>query len=421
MTMKDNTAVNVELLSKKYNVYSAAEKKDDTLRDLFMNTVKNYGHRGLKKSSKEFWAMKDVSFSVEKGEVLGIIGKNGAGKSTLLKMLSRVVTPTSGTFTINGTYSSLLEVGTGFHQELSGRENVYFNGSLLGMSKAQIDKQFEKIVDYSEIREFIDMPVKRYSSGMSVRLGFAIAANLDSDVMIIDEALAVGDAAFRAKSQEVMKKRATSGKTILFVSHSLGAIQQICDRVIYLENGQLVAEGKPREMIELYLGNTIKKYHTSWHNKNPINSQKTSPRKMVLETKQNKEVKETTVHKGDFLQAYCEISVPTAKKGTSIALSILNESNTIVMRTALEDTTQSYELEADIYKFRVEIPTHLLKEGDYFVAFDIAEQHKGRLVHPVNTDAKTRFTVINSTKTPPSFNPSFDGVIRPIITWNRVD
>lgn len=421
--MKDSDiALEVNNLSKKYTLYRGDTGKTDTLRDKIGNRIKRSAQVNQQTHKEEFWALKDVSFKVKKGEVLGVIGRNGAGKSTLLKMLAKVVTPTSGDFSIKGTFSSLLEVGTGFHQELTGRENVYFNGALLGMNKAEISRQFDKIVEYSEIGQFIDTPVKRYSSGMNVRLGFAIAANLDSDVMIIDEALAVGDAAFRAKSQEVMKKRATSGKTVLFVSHSLGAIQDICDRVIYLEKGRLIAEGTPKEMIELYLGNTVKNYDKVWENKNPIHPEKTSPRKMVLQDKDGSPLEYSSVEYSKGLQVYCEINVPKESRGLSVGLSVLNESNAVLFRTALTDQQDGQSLlNEGLNKLRVTLPLDILKEGDYLVAFDIDQQHKGRLVHPINTDAKTRFTLVNDSTRPETWNASYDGAVKPLLKWEKVD
>lgn len=418
--MKDDIAVEVHNLSKKYKLYHGDTGKTDTLRDRIMGGIKRTSHITRNAHQEDFWALKDVSFQVKKGEVLGIIGRNGAGKSTLLKMLSKVVNPTEGHFSINGTSSSLLEVGTGFHQELTGRENVYFNGALLGMTKKQIDQQFDKILAYSEIEQFIDMPVKRYSSGMSVRLGFAIAANLDSDVMIIDEALAVGDAAFRAKSQEVMKKRATSGKTVLFVSHSLGAIQQICDRVIYLEKGRFVADGTPKEMIELYLGNTVKNYGITWKNKNTLHPTKTSPRLMELRHENGKPLKYSSVSYREGIEVYCEINVPKLSEGLSVGISLLNEANTVVFRSALTDQDNGKELlHEGMNRLKVTLPLEVLKEGDYVVAFDIDQQHRGRLVHPINSDAKTRFTLVHDDSRPLLWNPAYEGVVKPLLTWEK--
>jgi len=201
-----------------------------------------------------FWALRDVSFTVAPGQVVGIVGSNGAGKSTLLKVLSRIVEPTSGRAVLRGSVRSLLEVGTGFHPELTGRENIYLNGAILGMKKTEIDRQFDAIVAFAEIERFLDTPVKRYSSGMYVRLAFAVAAHLQPEILIVDEVLAVGDAAFQAKCLGTMGRVASEGRTILFVSHNMAAVQQLCQRVLLLQDGQIHYDGGPREGIHRYLG-----------------------------------------------------------------------------------------------------------------------------------------------------------------------
>ncbi len=226
------------------------------LRDVFAGILmKPFKWLKIKVSAPDvFWALKDINFEVHKGEVLGIIGSNGAGKSTLLKVLSRITYPTTGEVRIKGMVSSLLEVGTGFHPELSGRENVYLNGSVLGMTRKEIRKKFDDIVSFAGVEEFIDMPIKRYSSGMQVRLAFAVAAHLDPDILIVDEVLAVGDAAFQKKSLAKMERvTRTHGRTILFVSHNMNAITRLCKRVIWLDEGKIRMEGSANKVVDAYL------------------------------------------------------------------------------------------------------------------------------------------------------------------------
>ena len=199
-----------------------------------------------------FWALKDVSFGVSQGEVVGLIGRNGAGKSTLLKILSRITEPTTGTATMWGRIGSLLEVGTGFHAELTGRENIFLNGAILGMSRAEITQRFDAIVDFAELAKFLDTPVKRYSSGMYVRLAFAVAAHLNPEILLIDEVLAVGDAAFQRKCLDHMTTLAQSGRTVLFVSHNLSSIANLCTRCLYLKDGQLAFDGKVHDAVSAY-------------------------------------------------------------------------------------------------------------------------------------------------------------------------
>jgi len=205
-------------------------------------------------AGEEFWALRGVSFDVKKGERVGIIGHNGAGKSTLLKLISRITAPTEGAIGLNGRITSMLEVGTGFHGELTGRENIYMNGAILGMTKKEIDEKMEDIIEFSEVRQFIDTPVKRYSSGMYVKLAFSVAAHLDSDIMIMDEVLAVGDAAFQNKCIDKMNEVSQQeGKTILYVSHLMNTVRRLCDRVIVLDHGKVVFDGPTEEGIKIYL------------------------------------------------------------------------------------------------------------------------------------------------------------------------
>lgn len=237
--MGKNTIIKVEGLSKKYMLNKNALQKSDTLYGTFINGLKNAKDFAKKKETEEFWALKDVSFEVEQGDRVGIIGRNGAGKSTLLKILSRITPPTKGRIEYSGRMASLLEVGTGFHGDLSGRENIYLNGSILGMTKHEIDSKFDEIVDFAEIEKFLDTPVKRYSSGMYVRLAFAVAAHLEPEILIVDEVLAVGDSAFQKKCLGKMKDVSNSGRTILFVSHQLASVQSLCNKSIVLKKGMV--------------------------------------------------------------------------------------------------------------------------------------------------------------------------------------
>ncbi|MFC1784200.1 ABC transporter ATP-binding protein [Candidatus Neomarinimicrobiota bacterium] len=254
--------IKIENLSKRYRI-GVKDEIHDTIIGGILSWLKTplSNFRRVQKLSKFnnedaldiIWAIKDISFEVSKGEILGVIGKNGAGKSTLLKILSRIVEPTSGQATVYGRVASLLEIGTGFHSELSGRENIYLNGTILGMTKDEIKKNFNDIVEFSEIGKFIDTPVKRYSSGMYVRLAFAVAAHLDPEVLIVDEVLAVGDAAFQKKCLGKMSETANSGRTVLFVSHNMHTIQNLCTRTILLDDGKIIMDGDTREVVSKYL------------------------------------------------------------------------------------------------------------------------------------------------------------------------
>ncbi len=254
----------IEDLGKKYLLSHQQQERYQTLRDAIGNKVRDCGRRLFADAAdrqrraearrrEEFWALREISLNVQQGERVGIIGRNGAGKSTLLKLISRITEPTRGRITIRGRVASLLEVGTGFHPELTGRENIFLNGAILGMGKAEIKRKFDEIVAFSETENFLDTPVKRFSSGMSVRLAFAVAAHLDPEILIIDEVLAVGDTRFQKKCLDKMKAVADAGRTVLFVSHNMGTIRSFCDTGILLDGGQIRAAGKVEEIVEAYL------------------------------------------------------------------------------------------------------------------------------------------------------------------------
>ena len=251
-----HTAIHVGNLSKRYVIGHQRGKGDGlrhALEDAVRRPLKWLRNRGdNNSSSEEFWALKDVSFDIQAGEVVGIVGRNGAGKSTLLKVLSRITEPTSGQIRIRGRVASLLEVGTGFHPELTGRENIFLNGAILGMQRAEIKRKFDEIVAFAEVERFLDTPVKRYSSGMYVRLAFAVAAHLEPEILIVDEVLAVGDAQFQKKCLGKMQDVASGGRTILFVSHNMGAVMSLCRRAVWLSEGKCRMIGEAREVGNAY-------------------------------------------------------------------------------------------------------------------------------------------------------------------------
>ncbi len=270
--------IKVENLSKKYTIRHQQRESYAALRDVMAHGAKRLGAKLLSpftshpssselpatslelsaSSSKEdFWALKDVSFEVKQGEVIGIIGRNGAGKSTLLKILSRITEPTTGSVKIKGRVASLLEVGTGFHPELTGRENIYLNGAILGMTKAEIKKKFDEIVAFAEIEKFLDTPVKRYSSGMYVRLAFAVAAHLEPEILLVDEVLAVGDIDFQKKCLGKMESVAKEGRTVLFVSHAMHSIRDLCETAILFDYGRIIKSGESNEVVNVYENHTI--------------------------------------------------------------------------------------------------------------------------------------------------------------------
>ncbi|MGB6726940.1 MAG: ABC transporter ATP-binding protein [Terracidiphilus sp.] len=249
-------AIVIQDLGKRYTI-GLQKAGVDGMRHALEGAIRSPGawlrsRRESKLKQVDFWALRNVTLTVNQGEVVGIIGRNGAGKSTLLKLLSRITVPTEGRFRINGRTASLLEVGTGFHQELTGRENIFLNGAILGMTRTEITQKFDEIVDFSEIKDFLDTPVKRYSSGMYVRLAFAVAAHLNPEVLIVDEVLAVGDSAFQKKCLGKMGEFAHSGRTVLFVSHNMEAVRHLCQRVVWIKDGQIHQDGAVEEVADAY-------------------------------------------------------------------------------------------------------------------------------------------------------------------------
>lgn len=251
------TVISVENLSKHYILSHLRKERYTALRDVIAEGVKRLFSRNASANDlthEEFWALRDISFDIQQGDRVGIIGRNGAGKSTLLKVLSRITEPTTGSIKIKGRVASLLEVGTGFHPELTGRENIYLNGAILGMTKMEIRKKFDEIIAFAEVEKFLDTPVKRYSSGMYVRLAFAVAAHLEPEILVVDEVLAVGDAQFQKKCLGKMEDVSKEGRTVLFVSHNMSTIQKLCNSGILLKGGKIADSGPIASVIESYLG-----------------------------------------------------------------------------------------------------------------------------------------------------------------------
>jgi ABC-2 type transport system ATP-binding protein len=239
-----SAAIEVDGVSKKFRLY---KERNQSIKSAVM--------RRRVSDHEDFWALRDISLKVRQGETFGLVGDNGSGKSTLLKCMAKILYPDKGTITMHGRVAALLEVGSGFHPELSGRENVYLNGSILGMSRKEVDRKFDDIVDFSGVREFIDQPVKNYSSGMYVRLGFSVAINVEPDILLVDEVLAVGDESFQAKCAEKFAEFREQGRTVVIVSHALGTLAKMCDRAAWIQHGDLKSVGKPDDVIEQYRDN----------------------------------------------------------------------------------------------------------------------------------------------------------------------
>ncbi|MBT4733057.1 ABC transporter ATP-binding protein [Candidatus Woesearchaeota archaeon] len=367
-------AIEIKNVGKKYNI---THQKGGyvSLRDVIMNILKSPFKHAKQKARKvigkdakeEFWALKGVSLTVKKGEVIGIIGANGAGKSTLLKVLSQITPPTEGEIILNGRIASLLEIGTGFHQELTGRENVFLNGAILGMTKKEITERFDDIVEFSGVKKFIDTPVKRYSSGMYVKLAFAVAAHMEPDILIVDEVLAVGDAEFRKKSlgklDEVSK---TEGRTILFVSHNMAMVEDLCNRSILLEHGKVKLIGETKKVIGEYLSKSNEK-NRAIHNFRIDQHRDNQVTKISLLNDRN----EPTSNFDSTKQFTVDIEylVKQEVKGTMLSFLIYTaDGNKLIHSDSFNYSGVIPEsLEAGNHKTKITIPANLLNAGDYYI------------------------------------------------------
>jgi len=329
-----------------------------------------------KATEEEYWALRNVSFNVKRGEVLGIIGKNGAGKSTLLKILSQITKPTTGTIRIKGKVASLLEVGTGFHPELSGRDNIFLNGTILGMKKVEIKNKFDEIVAFSGVEKYIDTPVKRYSSGMYVRLAFAVAAHLEPEILIVDEVLAVGDAEFQKKCLGKMKDVAGQGRTVLFVSHNMQAISTLTTKCIVLSNGKMTFEGNTTEAISFYL--------SQGGTKNPSYemaalSEKPSVTRVQIITS----LPNNTQVNGEPMEIHFEVNTPYPLQGAAVAFQAINNLDSPVLHLWNFDSDNAFCREKGIYKLVCKIPKMRLYMGSYKLVVHFAESSTGKKLETI--------------------------------------
>lgn len=361
-------------------------------------------------------ALDNINFKVQNGEALGLIGRNGAGKSTLLKILSQITAPTSGAIKVNGRIASLLEVGTGFHPELTGRENIYLNGTILGMNRAEIEKKFDEIVDFSGVEKFIDTPVKRYSSGMHVRLAFAVAAHLEPEILIVDEVLAVGDAEFQKKCLGKMGDVAGEGRTVLFVSHNMSAINRLCNRAILLDKGKLVTDGSSEDVTAQYLLGANEASGTrEWDIAHAPGTEKLRLIGVRLLNGQSKPV--STVDVRDDVSIRLDYYVGES----NLSFRCMIQFYTLgVLAFATIEPHETVRLKKGNYYSTVSIPKHLLNENEYIVGVSIATS-AGAKERYVNVKDVLSFQVVDSMKDEASargdYAQNFGGVLRPRLDW----
>ena len=420
-----NTVIKVENLSKQYRLgevgtgtishdlnrwwHRVRGKEDPYLR------IGEENDRSQKANSDYVWALRDVSFEVQRGDILGIIGRNGAGKSTLLKLLSRVTAPTIGSMRAKGRIASLLEVGTGFHPELTGRENTYLNGAILGMTKAEIKKKFDEIVSFAGVERYIDTPVKRYSSGMSVRLAFAVAAHLESEILIVDEVLAVGDAEFQKKCFGLMNDlNREKAKTVLIVSHQLNQIKAVCNKTLMVHQGKLHSIGDTDQIIKTYLD--FGKRIGSWNNEeNKVYNSIVNPLKISFLDEAS--TSKTLFSGNETIQVLLEFNVFELLAELIVGIALYASDGNLLFWSTHKDTVpESWPtLQLGINKMKFSIPQRVLNEGSYFVEFFSAIHYREWLTAPDGNGPRADFEVKGGLSDSPSWQTKRPGVIAPVI------
>jgi lipopolysaccharide transport system ATP-binding protein len=417
-------AIRVDGLGKRYEI-GTSRNYNPTLRDAVAAQVETaFGWIGKRSApaaptspSRAFWALRDVSFAVEAGEVVGVVGANGAGKTTLLKILSRITEPTEGLGVVRGRVGSLLEVGTGFHPELTGRENVYLNGVIIGMTRAEVARRYDEIVAFSGVERFIDTPVKRYSSGMYLRLAFSVAAHLQCEIVLVDEVLAVGDAEFQKKCMGKIGDVARSGRTVVFVSHNLTAVQALCSRALYLKEGKLVGDGDPRGIVTDYLGaNATHATERVWE------GTERAPKDGIVRLRRACVRPEGGVA-GDPIDVRTSFVIEVDYRNEaedaviSLSLLVLDEGGIVVFNAG--PVTPPRPLRPGVYRDTCHVPGDLMNDGAYRV--DVEIQFRGETVLPP-TEILT-FQIADSPDFRTGWYGKWLGAVRPMLAWrtSRID
>ena len=427
--MSDNV-IQVENLGKKYLLnHQQQGGRYKTLREVL--STKAGGLFGSskpeddkRKSKEEFWALKDISFEIKQGEAVGIIGRNGAGKSTLLKLLSRITQPTTGRMELEGRVASLLEVGTGFHPELTGRENIYLNGAILGMGRLEIKSKFDEIVAFSEVEKFLDTPVKRYSSGMYMRLAFAVAAHLEPEILVVDEVLAVGDAAFQKKCLGKMGEVSAGGRTVLFVSHQMNAVEQLCTRVLQLDGGRLKTDSTDlRGVIRDYLfGNEDSEIaaRAQWiRADSKLDNPWFSPQRFHLGDI-NGNMMPMPVSNDADIWVHIEAEVANLDPALTIGYAVFSEGGELLYWSYQTDTVPEEwpAIQCGTIKLRCRIPSRMLNEGVYRIELIGGLHHREWLFEPGKSAPQIFLNIQGGLSDSPLWTVKRPGLLAPVIPWS---
>jgi lipopolysaccharide transport system ATP-binding protein len=414
-----NYAITVADIGKKYKIFSEVNRYQ-TLREKIVDTLRSPLRTLLHPTGSEtFWALRHINFEVERGLVMGVIGKNGAGKSTLLKILSRVVEPTEGQVEIRGRVGSLLEVGTGFHPELTGRENVFLNGAILGMKRAEIEKKFDEIVAFSEIAQFIDTPVKRYSSGMYMRLAFAVSAHLEPEILIVDEVLAVGDAEFQKKCLGKMSDVAGEGRTVLFVSHNMSAVTRLTKECIILEHGKMTMRAKSQEAVDYYLSHDYDKGGERRWKLEEITTEAEPFRPIAMRALNSRGHVSDTIRSIDPMSIEVEYELSAPITGLRVGLYLMTMRGEFVFTSFDTDDPEEFDRhdvrKAGHYVSRCQIPADMLNEGRFVVGVNASVFRVKRYFQ----DANAVIFNVNPAGAPGMhWSEARQGVTRPRLDWN---
>jgi len=427
MIPMNDIAVRVENLGKLYRIGQFAGYKTirETMTNVMSGPLRRFRHPSQESRStlsatshqpNSIWALKNVSFEVKRGEAVGIIGRNGSGKSTLLKILSRITAPTEGHAEIHGRVGSLLEVGTGFHPELTGRENIYLNGAVLGMRKAEVERKFDEISAFAEIEKFLDTPVKRYSSGMYVRLAFAVAAHLEPEILVVDEVLAVGDAQFQKKCLGKMSNVASEGRTVLFVSHNMAAVQRLCSRSVLLESGRLDFQGASHEVVQQYLGYDQRGQAVSfWEDLERAPGNELARLHAVRILNASGAVTPEIRTDQDFLiQVTYYVKKDGLRPGATAIL--FNQEGTCIFSSVSNHEERWHEKPHPIglYRSSCRVPKSLLSDGEYRLTVILWEGYYQLICREDNVAS---LRVVDAGEVRGDYTGSWEGVIRPSLQW----
>ncbi len=430
----NNIAIKAENLGKKYIIQHEKQEPYKTFQDVLINSGKKIisslnpfdrASGNADETTEEFWALDDVNFIINKGDKVGIIGRNGAGKSTLLKVLSRITEPTTGKIHINGRIASLLEVGTGFHPELTGRENIYLNGAILGMSRKEIKSKFDEIVAFAEVDKFLDTPVKRYSSGMYVRLAFSVAAHLEPEILVVDEVLAVGDVEFQKKCLGKMNDVAGEGRTILFVSHNMAAIENLCNKGILMSQGQIEYQSdKIRDVVSQYLSYESGENKSIWENtENKYSDPSFTPQKIWLTYMEDDISINAPIPNSEETYINLEFDVKEIDAPLIIGYRIYSETNDLIFVSGSSD--QKIENWPKIKKgkniFKTTIPRRLLNEGTYRIELRSSLHNIRGIIEGEKEDINVFLTIVGGLSDSPYWLSTRKGFIAPVLKWESTN